>query len=174
MKIARIAAIIVALCASSVAAFAQTNQPASNTGISKPPSSVASHIKSTYVRVILPNSQAQPLIDRYTHDLNGRVHYDFEMRDIKARMIGITSPHGNISAQITDNAASFDQWRRDTRLLYEVDDVPATLKAAEEAGFKIVQPLNRTVSVWQGRYEVVPGFVVEVVTWLPGKEPRND
>jgi hypothetical protein len=88
-------------------------------------------------------------------------------------MIGITSPHGNISAQITDHVDAFEQWRRDTRLLYEVDDVPATLKTAAQAGLKIVQGLNRTPRVWQGRYEVVPGFVVEVVTWLPGKEPHN-
>jgi hypothetical protein len=36
--------------------------------------SIASHIKATFTRVILPKSQAQPLVDRYTKDLNGRVH----------------------------------------------------------------------------------------------------
>jgi hypothetical protein len=132
---------------------------------------VADHIHATFVRVILPTSAAQMLIDHYTKEMNGRVAYDFEMPAIKARMIGLTSPHGNVSAQITDNAESFDQWRRDTRLLYEVDDVPATLKDAAQSGFKIVQELNQTPAVLQGRFEVVPGFVVEVITWLPGKEP---
>ncbi|MEI5997898.1 hypothetical protein H3V53_12020 [Paraburkholderia bengalensis] len=187
MKLTRLRAIAAPLSATSTAVLAQVDQTPvapDNVAVDAPDlsrssddralsRSLASHVKSTYARVILTTAEAEPLVERYTKDLDGRVNYDFEMPAIKARMIGITSPHGNISAQITDSAETYDQWRLDTKLLYEVDDVPATLRDAQAAGFKIVQPLSRTPMVWQGRYEVVPGFVVEVVKWLPGKEPQN-
>jgi len=133
------------------------------------PGDITAHVKATYVRVILPHSAAPALIEHYTKNLRGRVAYDFEWPAINARIVGLTSEYGNISAQFTDRAESFDQWRRDTRVMYDVDDVPAILKAAEQAGLNVVQPLAQTPVAWQGRFELAPGFVVEVIEWLPGK-----
>lgn len=168
--------ILLAACALTAsvagqAAQAEAKDPQSQTGaITSPvPGSVAAHLKATYVRVILPHSAAPALIEHYTKDLRGRVAYDFQWPAIGARIVGLTSAYGNISAQFTDRPESFDQWRRDTRIMYEVDDVSAVLKAAEQAGLKVVQNLNQTPVAWQGRFELAPGFVVEVIKWLPGK-----
>jgi hypothetical protein len=132
---------------------------------------ITAHVKATYVRVILPHSAAAPLIEHYTKDLGGRVAFEFDYPSINARIVGLTSGYGNLSAEFTDHPESFDQWRRDTRLMYVVDDVPAMLKAVEQAGLKVVQPPTQSPLAWTGRFELSPGFVIEVIQWLPGKEP---
>lgn len=130
------------------------------------PSDISAHVKSTYFRVILPRSEEQPLTQRYTDNLNGRVAYAFDWPAINTRIVGLESPYGNVSAQFTDEPESFDQWRRDTKVMFEVDDVSTVLEAAERHGLKIVQKLGRTPVAMQGRFELVPGFVVELITFL--------
>src|SRR5262249_18003426 len=153
----------------AIGASAQEGPQPGLAAVSAVPGDIAAHVKATYVRVILSPSAAPALIEHYTTNLRGRVAYDFEWPAINARIVGLTSEYGNISAQFTDRPESFDQWRRDTRIMYDVDDVPAILEAAEQAGLKVVQPLAQTPVAWQGRFELAPGFVVEVIKWLPGK-----
>lgn len=131
------------------------------------PPDITAHITATYVRVILPMSQAQPLIQKYTGKLKGHIVYDFDFPAIKSRVVDLESPYGNLSAVFTDDFQSYDEWRKNTRLVYVVDDVQATLDAAERNGLKIVQKFNRTPVAWQGRFEVVPGFVIEIVKFSP-------
>lgn len=148
----------------------QASQPQTSTAASVVSSNITAHVQSTFVRVILPMSEAQPLIERYTGHLNGRVAYDFSWPAINSRIIGLESPQGNISAQFTDHPEAYDQWRKDTKLMFVVDDVSAVLEAAERDGLKIVQKLGRTPVAMQGRFEIVPGFVVELIAWLPPSE----
>jgi hypothetical protein len=51
--------------------------------------------------------------------------------------------------------------------MYVCDDVQATLEAARDAGLKVVQPKAVTPKGVNGRFELVPGYVIEVVTLQP-------
>lgn len=159
------AACVAAVPLMSLAAQPETQAPVASAA--PLPADITSHVTATYVRVILPMSQAEPLVQQYTEKLKGRVVYDFDFPAIKSRVVGLESPHGNLSAIFTDDFQSYDDFRKNTRLMYVVDDVQATLDAAERSGLKIVQKFARTPVAWQGRFEVVPGFVIEIVKFFP-------
>ncbi|MGI2036085.1 hypothetical protein ACRQ1B_27285 [Rhizobium panacihumi] len=143
-------------------------QPAA-TVASTLPSDISAHVQDMYVRVILPTTEAAPLIKRYEEHLNGHVAYDFNWPAENLRVVGLASPFGNLSVEFTDKPEALDQFRKDTRLMYVVDDVPSVLAAAERDGLPVVQKLARTPVAMQGRFELVPGFDVEIISMLPAK-----
>lgn len=162
--------LLLAACVATVPLMGRAAQPdaqAPGVSASALPADITSHVTATYIRVILPMAQAQPFVQQYTEKLKGRVAYDFDFPAIKSRVVGMESPYGNFSAVFTDDYQSYDEFRKNTRLMYMVDDVQATLDAAERNGMKIVQKFAKTPVAWQGRFEVVPGFVIEIVKFFP-------
>jgi predicted enzyme related to lactoylglutathione lyase len=129
---------------------------------------VAAHFRSEpYVRVILPRSVAEAFVKQYVDKLGGHLTWDFEFPAAHIRVIGFESKLGNLSVEFTDVYDSLPEYRKNTRIMYVCDDVQATLEAARDAGLKVVQPKAVTPKGINGRFELVPGYVIEVVTLQP-------
>jgi hypothetical protein len=129
---------------------------------------VAAHFRSgPYVRVILPRSEAGTFVKQYVDKLGGRLVWDFEFPAAHVRVIGLESKLGSLSAEFTDVLASLPEYRKNTKIMYVCDDMQATLDAARDAGLKVVQPKAVTPAGINGRFELVPGYVIEVVTLQP-------
>lgn len=133
------------------------------------PSDMSGHIRETFIRVILPLSEKEQFIKTYTQHLNGYVTSEFDWPATHLYIVVMKSPFGNVSAEFTDRPEALDQFRKDTKVMYVVDDVPAVLAAAERDGMPIIQKLARTPVAMQGRFELLPGYVVEIVSFLHGK-----
>jgi hypothetical protein len=69
-----------------------------------------------------------------------------------------------MSVEFTDVVDELPAYRKQTRVLYLCDNVQATLNAARDAGLRIVRPVSQTSTGFSGRFEVAPGYVVEVIT----------
>jgi hypothetical protein len=129
---------------------------------------ISEHFKNApYMRVFLARSEADEFVKRYVEQLDGRVVYDFEFPRLNARVIVIESPFGNLSAECTDTFDALPDYAKKTRVMYMCDDVNETLKTARDAGLNVVQDFSPTPGGTQGRFELAPGYVVEVITLSP-------
>lgn len=125
---------------------------------------VSKHFKSgPYFRIILPRSDVNYFTTQYI-DNGGRVEWDFELPGASARIFGLRSPFGNMSVEFTDVVDELPAYRKQTRVLYLCDNVQATLNAARDASLRIVRPVSQISTGFSGRFEVAPGYVVEVIT----------
>jgi hypothetical protein len=170
------AMLLIASAKTNHGAFAQTG-PSDQTADTAPHSTamtepvqtgVAAHFRSDpYVRTILPRSEAGAFVKQYVDKLGAHLAWDFEFPAAHVRVIGLESKIGNLSIEFTDVYASLPEYRKNTRIMYVCDDVQATLEAARDAGLKVVQPKAVTPVGINGRFELVPGYVIEVVTLQP-------
>jgi predicted enzyme related to lactoylglutathione lyase len=171
------AMLLIASATTNHSAFAQTG-PSGQTADGAPHptatnepalTGVAAYFRSgPYVRVILPRSEARAFVEQYVDKLGGHLAWDFEFPAAHIRVIGFESKLGNFSVEFTDVYDSLPEYRKNTRIMYVCDDVQATLEAARDAGLKVVQPKAVTPVGINGRFELVPGYVIEVV-WMPPK-----
>ncbi|MBB6459671.1 hypothetical protein [Flammeovirga kamogawensis] len=116
-----------------------------------------------YIRVFVKVAEGTAFIKNYLKNFDAEVEYVFDMPKLgNLRVVALTSPHGNISAVITDSLEGFPEYLERTKVLYWTKDMESTLRNAEAAGMKVLQEKSAVPMGFQGRYETPGGYVVEL------------
>ncbi|AZQ62733.1 hypothetical protein EI427_10955 [Flammeovirga pectinis] len=116
-----------------------------------------------YIRVFVKVAEGTSFIKNYVKNFDAEVEYVFDMPKLgNLRVVALTSPHGNISAVITDSLEGFPEYLERTKVLYWTKDMESTLRNAEAAGMKVLQEKSAVPIGFQGRYETPGGYVVEL------------
>jgi len=116
-----------------------------------------------YVRVFVSVAQGQAFVRGYLENFDAELEYVFSMPKLNnLQVVALRSPHGNISAVITDSLDGFPDYLERTKILYWTEDMDKALAEAEKAGMTLLQPKTPVPIGFQGRFETPGGYVIEL------------
>jgi predicted enzyme related to lactoylglutathione lyase len=116
-----------------------------------------------YIRVFVKVADGPAFVRSYLENFDAKLEYVFSIPRLNnLQVVGIKSPHGNVSAVVTDSLAGFPEYLERTKILYRVDNMEATLETASGAGMKVLQDKTPVPIGFQGRFETPGGYVVEL------------
>jgi predicted enzyme related to lactoylglutathione lyase len=120
-------------------------------------------ISKPYIRVFVKVADCPAFVKNYLENFEARLEYVVDIPRLNnLQVVGIESPHGNVSAVVTDSLSGFPDYLVRTKLLYKTDDTAATLQAARAAGMKVLQEKTPVPIGFQGRFEMPGGYVIEL------------
>ena len=95
-------------------------------------SDLSSFFKSRpYIRVFVKMADAPAFVRSYLENFDAKLEYVFSIPRLNnLQVVAIDSPHGNISAVVTDSFAGFPEYLARTKILYWTDNIDAALETA--------------------------------------------
>lgn len=127
-------------------------------------SNLTSHFTSNeYIRVFLKPEDGKQFVKQYVEEFDAKLEYVFNIPRLRnLQVVAMTSPFGNISAVITETMEGLPEYLERTKIIYWTNDIDAALKTASESGMKVLQPKTPVPMGFQGRFETLGGYVVEL------------
>jgi len=127
----------------------------------------ADHLESgPYERVFLIPGQEGRYIRNYIDLFDGVVEYDFRIAEyFNLRVVGLQSVLGHVSLVVIEpeNLAKLPDFIQETKMMYVVDSIEAVYGVARSKAVPILQPRTENIMGAQGRLELAPGYIVELV-----------
>ncbi len=135
-------------------------------------SDLSSFFKSRpYIRVFVKVADAPAFVRSYLENFDAKLEYVFSIPRLNnLQVVAIDSPHGNISAVVTDSFAGFPEYLARTKILYWTDNIDAALETAAAASMKVLQDKTPVPIGFQGRFETPGRYVIELAEMSPEGE----
>ena len=123
-------------------------------------------VSGPYERVFLQPGQEKQYIRNYIDFFDGRIEYLFRIEEYyNLLVVGLQSVLGDVSLVVIEpeHFAKLPDYIQHTQIMFVVDDIEAVYRKAEKNAIPILQ--QRTVNIMgaQGRLELAPGYIVELV-----------